>query len=110
MKAHYSPGPWMLIGKAGDRSDSQVVDDCGRVIANCGMEPSHQLDDDEAMANAMLIAAAPGMVAVLASCITDDAQGVVDRGNGVRRLDHITQIARYAIRLAQTGESKDKSL
>lgn len=32
-----------------------MVDDCGRVIANCGMEPSFQIDDDEALANANFI-------------------------------------------------------
>ena len=50
-----------------------------------------------------LIASAPDLVAVLASCITEDAQGIVDRGNGAQRLDHITRLARYAINLA-TGQ------
>jgi len=76
MKINYTPGPWKVIGKAGDRSDAQVVDDCGRVIANCGMEPSHQLDDDEALANARLIASAPTLLdaclVALDDCIQDD--------------------------------------
>ena len=57
----------MLIGKAGDRTDAQVVDEHGRVIANCGMEPSHQLDDDEAIANARLVASVPELLYALQS-------------------------------------------
>lgn len=115
MKTSYSPGPWKakLIPSSLKRNNhwqvtaaSPHVD--GKWQQVCEM--NGPWDTKNYKANALLIAAAPDLVAVLASCITDDAQGIVDRGNGARRLDHITRLARYAIRLAETGKSKDNPL
>jgi hypothetical protein len=110
MKQHYSPGPWKAKNVTGNHwtveADSPHVK--GKWQTVC--ELNGPWDEKNYKANALLIASAPDLVAVLAACITDDAQNIVDRGNAVRRLDHITRMARYAIKLAQTGESKDNPL
>lgn len=93
----------MLIGKAGDRTDSQVVDEHGRVIANCGMEPSHQLDDDEALANARLIAAAPQLLEALQEMFAlFEAHAQYDDDSAAA-----VKLARQAITRA-TGKSQPK--
>ena len=114
MNTLFTSGPWKADGyfvrQAGSNGTRMIAD-------GCYTGPHHTPPDEYPKscklvdeANARLIASAPDLVAVLAACITDDAQGIVDRGNAVRRLDHITRMARYAIKLAQTGKSKDSPL
>ena len=115
MKPAYTPGPWKaeLVPSTREHNNHwQITASSPHVKGKwqqvCEMNGPWSTKNYKA--NALLIAAAPDMLAVLASCITDDPQGIVDRGNAVRRLDHITRMARYAIKLAQTGESKDNPL
>ena len=99
MKTSFTPGPWTIRGDT-------IRDERYETISHISKQSNDFPFKEtlEADANALLIAAAPDLIAVLVSCITDDAQGIVDRGNGARRLNHITQLARYAIGLATTGQ------
>lgn len=83
-KAH-TPGPWRMT-----RHNHKLikVENKDRVI----FDGFHNEE-----ANALLAAAAPEMLTALLTCITDDPQGTVDRGNAVRRLEYINQVAKYAI-------------
>jgi hypothetical protein len=65
--AKHTPGPWTYDPTD---PDADIVSTCGLVARTTGHQSLHQ--DDESRANAHLIAAAPGMAAMLEELLNED--------------------------------------
>lgn len=98
MKTLHTPGPWTdAIGMAG-RPIVSSVNQSTDIIAVMSRSGKTQ---EEAYANARLIAAAPDMLAALQECITEDGANCLAYGTDTpklrARLRAINETARAAI-------------
>lgn len=83
-ESKHTEGPWEVVGFSGDKKCIFVESDQDRDNWNCLRceVESDDCDPDMAMANAMLIAAAPDLLAVCAAA-EDFARMVIASGLGV---------------------------
>jgi len=106
MKGKHSPGPWH---RNIPPATKYVTIYRGRNTHVCDVIPSRGISPEEAEANLTMIAAGPTLVQALLDCITDNGSCAMSRhavGDAIRRLEAINEIARAAIRVAETGRAE----
>ncbi len=100
MKAQYTSGPWSIeCALSSDAYNIRYITgpDCQKI---CDVNHRVEMSQEEALANARLIAKSPILLAALNECITDAGSCAMSRhavGDAIRRLEAINEIARAAI-------------
>lgn len=98
-RAAHTPGPWIR--------GARLLDVCAgaSVVATVACASSHPATEEQAHANARLIAAAPDLLAALEQCLTGDGANCLAYGTDTpsmrRRFAEINRIATEAIRKAK---------